>query len=190
MGPGARCSTSTATSRLTPGGGPRARPAGADASRMRGALVLPAARIGRVGGSKGVAEARKCRKPPRVSNPGGLPDQLLLFPSKGGDEIRGPLGSTLLLLARIERQRGGGHAAESRLRATDTTAKVVRGLPRIGGSGGHAEAGPASFLRMTDRGRTRERRSCRQLDAKGGEHGGTSRVASIQTRPMRAPFKL
>ena len=107
-----------------------------------------------------------------------------------GDEIRGPLGSTLLLLARIERQRGGGHAANA--------AKVVLGLvlgePRVGrGRNCRAEAGRGatrSFLHETEHGRARVRCGSRQVFVKGGEHGGTSRVAASQTLSMRAPFKL
>ena len=100
-----------------------------------------------------------------------------------GDEIRGPLGSTLLLLARIERQRGGGHAANA--------AKVVRASrPRIRGRDGCAEAGPLSFLREARHDRARMRCGGRQVFAKGGEHGGTSGVAFGQTLSMRAPFKL
>ena len=99
-----------------------------------------------------------------------------------GDEIRGPLGSTLLLLARIERQRGGGHAAEA--------AEVVLGLPRIGGRDRGAEVGPTSFLRETDHSGARMRCGGRQVFAKGGEHGGTFVSCLSQTLTMRAPFKL
>jgi hypothetical protein len=107
-----------------------------------------------------------------------------------GDEIRGPLGSTLLLLARIERQRGGGHAANA--------AKVGRaGLPGVRGWRGRSrctESGPASFAGRiqaeTDRSRARMRCGGRQVFAKGGEHGGTFVSCLSQTLTMRAPFKL
>jgi len=196
-GPGARAPTSAAELEVDLGAHPDRAATGCrtGASRLPPTPGIPLASLG---------QCRRFARPGSLRSPGmgryggwkssqrpempkaasGLETLAALrISSSNGDEIRGPLGSTLLLLARIERQRGGGHAANA--------AEVGRASrPRIRGRDCCAEAGPASFLRETDRSRARMRCGGRQVFAKGGEHGGTFVSCLSQTLTMRAPFKL